>query len=92
MRRKAMWVALPFLAVLVLLALWWGVQGQTLLSDVKNAAEEELTRSFGTQVTVGAAELTAWNVVTLTDSKLFDKQGRTLANIPEAVIEVDPLR
>lgn len=92
MRRKAMWVALPFLAVLVLLALWWGVQGQTLLSDVKNAAEEELTRSFGTQVTVGAAELTAWNVVTLTDSKLFDKQGRILANIPEAVIEVDPLR
>ena len=92
MRRKAMWVALPFFAVLVLLALWWGVQGQTLLSDVKNAAEEELTRSFGTQVTVGAAELTAWNVVTLTDSKLFDKQGRILANIPEAVIEVDPLR
>ncbi|MHC1759709.1 MAG: translocation/assembly module TamB domain-containing protein [Negativicutes bacterium] len=92
MRRKAMWIALPLLAVVGLLAFWWAVQGKTLLSDVKNATAEELTRAFGTEVSVGTAELTAWNVVTLTNSKIFDRQGRELANIPEAVVEIDPIR
>jgi len=92
MRRKIFWAALPLVAVLALLAVWWGCQGQFLMTEVKDTAAEELTRAFGTKVTVGRAELTAWNVVTLTNSKIFDNKGRELANIPEATVEVDPLR
>lgn len=92
MRHKIFWAALPLVVVLGLLAFWWGYQGQTLMLEVKDAAAEELTRAFGTTVTVGAAELTAWNVVTLANSKVFDSQGRELAMIPTAVVEVDPVR
>ena len=92
MRRKAIWAALLLVAVFGLFAFWWGIQGQTLLSDVKNAVADELTSAFGTEVTIGAAELTAWNVVTIRNSTIFDRQGRELANIPEAAVEVDPIR
>ena len=92
MRRKIFWAALPLVAVAALLAFWWGIQGQTLMTQVKNAVASELTRSFGTRVSVGVAELTAWNVVTLKNSKIYDRQGRELANIPEAAVEVDPIR
>ena len=92
MRRKAFWAALPLVAVFVTLAFWWGFQGHTLMSQVRDAAADELTRAIGTKVAVGAAELTAWNVVTLRDSKVYDSRGRELAQIPEAAVEVDPLR
>ena len=92
MRRRAYWAALPLIAVAAALMFWWAVRGQTLLGEVKDALAVELTRAFGTKVSVGAAELTAWNVVTLTDSKLFDRQGRIVANIAEASVEVDPRR
>lgn len=92
MRRKAFWAALPLLVVVAALMFWWAMRGQELLGEVKTAVADELTRAFGTQVSVGAAELTAWNVVTLTDSKVFDRQGRIIAQIAEASVEVDPLR
>lgn len=92
MRRKAYWVALPLVVMVAALAFWWGIRSQDLLSGVKDAVAEELTRTLGTQVSVGAAELTAWNVVTLKDSKVFDRQGRILVQIYEAAVEVDPLR
>ncbi|HWR29057.1 MAG TPA: hypothetical protein VN631_04415, partial [Negativicutes bacterium] len=92
MRRKIILAALPFVAVLGFLAFWWGYHGQPLMSEVKDAVAGELSLAFGTKVSVGAAELTAWNVVTLTNSKIFDSQGRELAKIPKAVVEVDPIR
>ena len=92
MQRKIFWAVLPLVAVLVLFAFWWGIRGQTLMTQVKDAVASELTRSFGTRVSVGLAELTAWNVVTLKNSKIYDRQGRELANIPEAAVEVDPIR
>ena len=92
MRRKIFWAALPLVAVLALFSFWWGIQGQTLMTQVKDVVTSELTRSFGTKVSVGVAELTAWNVVTLKNSKIYDRQGRELANIPEAAVEVDPIR
>ncbi len=92
MQRKAFWLALPLVAVIGFFAFWWGLQGHTLLSGVKDAVAEELTRAFGTKVSVEAAELTAWNVVTLRNLKIFDSRGRELAKIPEAVVELDPIR
>lgn len=92
MRRKACLAALPLIIVIVAIFFWWGARGQTLLGEVKDAAAEELTRSLGTKVSVSAAELTAWNVVTLTDSRVFDKKGRIVAQIEKASVEIDPLR
>jgi translocation and assembly module TamB len=83
---------LPLVAVIAGLVFWWGIRGQALLGEVKDAVAEELTRAFGTKVSVGSAELTAWNVVTLKNSRVFDRQGRIFAAIPEAIVEVDPLR
>ena len=74
MRRKAFWAALPLLVGVAALMFWWAMRGQELLGEVKEAVADELTRAFRTQVSVGAAELTAWNVVTLTNSKVFDRQ------------------
>ena len=92
MRRKALWVILPLLAVAGLFAFWWGTRGQTLLSGVKDTAAAELSRAFGTPVTVGEAELTAWNVVTLKNIKVFDSKGREMVKASETVIEVNPVR
>lgn len=92
MRRRAFWAALPLVAVVAVLALWWTIQGRTLMSGVKEEAAAELTRAFGTPVSVGKAELTAWNVVTLYEAKILDRQGRVLAGIPEASLEIDPVR
>ena len=92
MRRKACLAALPLVVAVVAFVFWWGLRGPTLLNEVKTAVETELTRTLGTQVSVGAAELTAWNVVTLTESRVFDRQGRIVAQIASASVEVDPLR
>lgn len=92
MRRKACLAALPLVVVVAMFMFWWGLRGPTLLNEVKTAVETELTRTLGTQVSVGAAELTAWNVVTLTESRVFDRQGRIVAQIASASVEVDPLR
>jgi translocation and assembly module TamB len=92
MRRKALWVILPLFVAVGLFAFWWGARGAALLSGVKDTVAAELTRTLGTTVTVGEAELTAWNVVTLKNIKVFDKQGRELVNAPVAVIEVNPVR
>ena len=92
MRRKACLAVLPLAAVVLAILFWWLLRGQTLLNEVKAAVETEMTRTLGTQVSIGAAELTAWNVVTLTELKVFDRQGRIVAQIASASVEVDPLR
>ena len=92
MRRKACLAMLPLAVVVVAFLFWWGLQGQALLNEVKTAVETELTRTLGTQVSIREAELTAWNVVTLTESRVFDRQGRVVAQIATASVEVDPLR
>ena len=90
MRRKAWW-AVPLLVVGVL-AFWWGFRGQDLLSDLKDRVAAELARTFGVKVTMGNAELTAWNVVTLSDTLIYDQQDRIVAKIPTTQVELDPLR
>ena len=92
MRRKALWVILPLFLAAGLFAVWWGTQGQTLLAGVKDAAAEELTRALGTPVTVGEAELTAWNVVTLKNITVFDSRARELLKAPAAAVEINPVR
>lgn len=92
MRRKALLAALPLVIVLLLAGFWLGLQGPTLLEEIKQTAAEELTRAFGTPVRVRQAELTGWNVVTLTQIEIFDRQERIIAKIPTTVMEIDPVR
>ncbi len=92
MRRKALWAVVPLVAVFGLLAFWWGFRGQAMLSELADRVAAELTRTLGVKVTVGAAELMTWNVVTLTDAVIYDQQGRIIAKIPAAEVEIDPLR
>ena len=92
MRRKAFWVALPLVILLLLAGFWFGLKGPTLLQEVKQTATEELTRAFDTPVRVGQAELTGWNIVTLIQIEIYDRQERILAKIPTAVVEIDPVK
>ena len=90
--KKAFWLAAPFAIVLGAFILWWGVRGQALLADLKQTIAAEMSRATGARVLVEAADITDWNVITLSHTVVYDKQNREVVKSAAAAVEVNPFR
>ncbi|MDU4960920.1 MAG: translocation/assembly module TamB domain-containing protein [Sporomusaceae bacterium] len=91
MRKSLLLILLTVVAVAVLAAATWQMKSETVMSDARGLLEQEVMRTLGSEVRLGAIELEGVSGVAVNGISLFDKQGKLLAAAERLRVAFNPL-
>lgn len=66
---------------------WWSAQSRMVFAQMETSLADELTQTFGTEITVGQLQAAGLTAATVADVKIFDKKSRQLADIKQVTVE-----